>query len=113
MKSFALVLIGLFVTFNSFGQKSTINGKITEKNEALMGATVMVKGTNIGAFADLDGTFSIDVSNYDGGSITLKILYTGYETAEVHFETLEEALKTFTIVNYKKPKKFKVTQTSE
>ena len=58
--------------------KSTkISGVITdEKNQTVIGATVMVNGTKTGTITDVNGKFSIEASE-DG---QLKISYVGYET---------------------------------
>ncbi len=58
-----------------------VRGKITDQNgEALIGATILVKGTSVGTTTDVDGNFSI---NMPLGSTVLVISYTGYVTYEV------------------------------
>ena len=52
-----------------------------ETGEPLIGASVRVEGAQIGAAADIDGRFQIDLSAYDGGwPITLVASYVGYES---------------------------------
>ncbi len=59
----------------------TATGTITdEAGEALIGATVQVKGTVIGTTTDIDGSFSIQVSS---NQATLVISYTGFTDQEV------------------------------
>ncbi len=59
----------------------TISGKVvSEEGEPLIGANIMVKGTQIGAITDVDGTFSISVPE---SSETLIISYVGYTVKEV------------------------------
>jgi TonB-linked SusC/RagA family outer membrane protein len=61
-------LYGLFVTMlcmlffqQAMAQSQTVTGKITDANtgEPIVGATVLVVGTNIGAAADVNGEFKI------------------------------------------------------
>jgi TonB-linked SusC/RagA family outer membrane protein len=78
---FTLLLLLLGATV-AFGQQE-ISGKVTDKNgEALIGASVMVKGTNNLVISSIDGTFKISAD----ANATLVISYTG-------FATLEEAIK--------------------
>jgi hypothetical protein len=43
----------------TFGQALRISGRVTSKtNEALMGVTVLVKGTTLGATSNPDATYS-------------------------------------------------------
>jgi TonB-linked SusC/RagA family outer membrane protein len=59
----------------------TITGTVTdETGEALIGASILVKGTTTGAVTDIDGTYSITVP--DGNSV-LQFSYTGYGSQEV------------------------------
>lgn len=57
-----------------------ITGKITDENgEGLPGASVVVKGTTVGATTNLDGNYKLSVP--DGSTLT--ITYVGYITQEV------------------------------
>ncbi len=59
----------------------TVHGKVTSTDgEPLIGATVLLKGTQLGTVTDLDGTFTLEVPTDRG---TLVISYTGYETREI------------------------------
>jgi TonB-dependent receptor len=67
--------LGFFQTFAGAGQ---ISGKvIDEKGEALMGATIMIEGTALGAKVDMDGKFTI--RNVDDGKYNLVCSYVSYE----------------------------------
>ncbi len=58
-----------------------LTGTIVDRNgEALIGASVMVKGSSKGTITDLDGNFTLNVSN---NSSSLVISYIGYKTKEV------------------------------
>jgi outer membrane receptor for ferrienterochelin and colicins len=79
MKAFFTIL-----TFLSFGlmvqaQTGTITGKVTdESGEAMVGASVVVESTSEGAFTDLDGNYSLEVSP---GTYTIIATYIGYSEA--------------------------------
>ncbi|MCF6361481.1 MAG: TonB-dependent receptor [Cyclobacteriaceae bacterium] len=62
-------------------EKIIIKGKITDENgDPLPGASVAVKGKNIGVSTDIEGAFSLNVPD---GSTTLVISFVGYKTLEV------------------------------
>lgn len=85
MKRFSLLslLTMLFVVSASvaFAQR-TVAGTVTSATDdaALIGATILVKGTDSGTITDIDGSYSIRVSSNDA---VLVVSYTGYETQEV------------------------------
>ena len=60
----------------------TITGQVTdaENGESLVGASIIVEGTSIGASSDFDGNFSLNVP---ATATALRISYTGYETQTV------------------------------
>ncbi|GAB4040362.1 SusC/RagA family TonB-linked outer membrane protein [Spirosoma gilvum] len=59
----------------------TLNGRVTdEKNEALPGVTVLLKGTQRGTVTDADGRYRIEVPD---GSATLVFSFVGYVSQEV------------------------------
>ena len=61
-------------------QNSTVNGRITDdKGDPIVGATIQVKGTNVGTTSDNDGTFKIKAAN--GATLTIQAL--GFETKTV------------------------------
>ncbi len=76
------MFIALLVLFSSsvFAQK-TVTGKVTNKtdNQPIMGASVQVKGTNIGTQTNAEGNFSIKASS----SQFLSISVVGYEPVEM------------------------------
>ena len=62
-------------------QSKTITGKVlSENNLPLPGASVLVKGLNVGASTDFDGNFSLNVPKE---SVTLVISYVGYISQEI------------------------------
>jgi TonB-dependent starch-binding outer membrane protein SusC len=73
----ALALL-LFGATAVIGQQS-ISGKVTDRDgDALIGASIMVKGTTTGAISDIDGNFKISAN----GDATLVVSYTGFATLE-------------------------------
>lgn len=78
--SFLCFLMLFLYPLGILAQQGSITGKvIDEKGEAVIGATVQVKGSNTGSITDFDGNISIQgkVGN------TLVISYVGYSTLEV------------------------------
>ncbi len=78
-----------YLNFNNYYTTTTsftsISGVIRgtvydDNNEVLIGATVMVKGTNIGTSTNIDGEFVLNVPT---GSKYLDISYTGYNDTEI------------------------------
>lgn len=71
------------VSMSEAGFSQIIYGiiKDAKTNEALIGATVVVKGTNNGTQTDADGKFELTVTGFS--SATIVITYLGYENKEV------------------------------
>lgn len=71
----------LFLSSTSFlAAQIQLNGRVVDgKNEPLVGATILVKGTTNGTVTDIDGTYNLTVS--DANSV-LQISYTGFLTKE-------------------------------
>lgn len=71
----------LFLIFQTltFAQSGTIKGIVYESdsNDPLIGANVLIDGTNLGASTDLDGNYII--RNIPAGNYTLKVSYIGYK----------------------------------
>lgn len=65
-----------------FAQK-TVTGRVFDQStgEAVVGASVIVTGSNIGAATNMDGDFTIH--NVPANAKTLKVSYIGMKTAEV------------------------------
>ncbi|GAB5474017.1 MAG: TonB-dependent receptor [Maribacter sp.] len=61
-------------------QAQTITGNVADDVGPLSGASVVVKGTTVGAVADFDGNYTIDVPE---GSNTLVFSYVGYSAQEI------------------------------
>lgn len=79
---FVLVWICLLCGFAqwTFGQGNAVRGKVTDEvGEAIIGASVVQKGTSKGTVTDADGVFVLNVP----GNATLVISYIGYLLQEV------------------------------
>lgn len=75
-----LFLLMFMLPFGLFAQSSAVTGTVVDSdNEPLIGASVLIKGTQTGTMTDIDGNFSIQASP----SSTLVITYMGMQTKEV------------------------------
>ncbi|NJO91214.1 MAG: SusC/RagA family TonB-linked outer membrane protein [Chloroflexia bacterium] len=74
-----LLSLLIFVSTNLLAQQ-TITGKVTdENNDPIVGANVLVKGTNNGTITDMDGVFNITAPE----DATLLFSFVGYATQEI------------------------------
>ncbi len=81
-KIFLLVLI---IASQSLSAQINVSGKISDENgEALIGATIAVKGTASGTSADLDGNYVIQVSDEN---TVLVFSFVGYLSQEIRVGT--------------------------
>lgn len=81
MKFFSTLLMLLFFSIGTVYAQKTISGAVTdEKGEAVIGATVLMKGSASGTITDIDGNYSIEVPEE---ATTLVFSYIGYATQEV------------------------------
>ena len=75
-----LLLVSMFITQEAFSQ-FTASGTIIDVNgDPLIGVNVAIRGTTLGTTTDLDGNFTLSVSD---NSTTLEISYIGYEAQQV------------------------------
>ena len=83
MKKVILFLnVMLLFTTIALAQTKSITGKVVDKTgEGLIGVSVMVKGTNIGAGTDVEGNFKMNVPAT--GNPVLVVKYLGFKTKEV------------------------------
>jgi iron complex outermembrane recepter protein len=76
-----LVMAALLLTMTTvYAQTRLVTGTVTDKNGPLIGASVLVKGTEVGNQTDAEGKFSI---NAPASAAMLVISYAGYGTQEV------------------------------
>jgi TonB-linked SusC/RagA family outer membrane protein len=111
-----VLMLTLALPFNLFAQKTVINGVVSDsRNESIIGANVLIKGTTTGTITDFDGKFSIEASQGD----VLVISYIGMNPKEIKVGserniriTLEEdtkALDEVVVIGYGSVKKRDVT----
>jgi len=76
----ALLVLLMTVSAVAFAQKVDITGTVTDvSNEPIIGATVVVEGTNDGTVTDVDGKFRLSVQQ----DATLVISFIGYKSETV------------------------------
>ncbi|MDE7474417.1 MAG: SusC/RagA family TonB-linked outer membrane protein, partial [Duncaniella sp.] len=96
-----LFLLGMILALSSIvtvAQTRPLSGTVIDENdEALIGATVKVEGTNQATATDVDGKYTVAVKT--GGKVTLSISYIGYKTATVEVGPEENNIVTRLQVN--------------
>ena len=83
MKRLQLIFLFCALSVWSFAQ-TTLSGTLWDganENDPLIGATILVTGTNIGTISDFNGQFSIEVPE---GKFILQISMVGYKTQVVN-----------------------------
>ncbi|RZL20387.1 MAG: TonB-dependent receptor [Pedobacter sp.] len=84
MTRFILPILALLYTSVVFGQNTfTTTLRDAESKEVLVGATAQVKGTTIGASADLNGKLTIN--NIPDGNQTITFRYVGYDNISIAY----------------------------
>lgn len=92
LTSMVLVLFGVSVY-----AQGTIEGKVSNKSgEAIVGATVLLKGTTTGTVTNIDGKYSLEAPSGDG---VLRISFTGFKAQAFEFSIKdgEKITKNFTL----------------
>lgn len=109
---------GNLKSLDSEVQQYTLRGKVTDlaTGEALPGVNITLKGTTIGTISDINGDYSLPVSDLGG---TLVFTFIGYKTQEVSLagrqiidvalELQETALDEVVVVGYGVQRKSDVT----
>lgn len=90
MKSF-IILVLLWTTV--VVEAATIKGFVKEHptKDPLIGASIQVKGTTIGAITDIDGHFELD--NLKEGNYTLIISYVSFKTKEMNVKLSSQPIE--------------------
>ena len=79
-KRLAFILFTMLMSLNVLAQDIKVQGIVKdETGEAVIGASVMQKGTTNGAVTDIDGNFSLTVPS----KATLVVSYIGFTTQEI------------------------------
>ncbi len=81
LRKMFLTLIAVCMAFPVLAQTVNLSGQVTdEAGEPLIGASVRVQGTKLGAATDFDGNYSIPNAPAMG---TLEVSYIGYTTQQI------------------------------
>lgn len=74
---FAFLLMGGVLT--ALAQNKTLRGKVTDENDVpLIGATVQIKSTSMGAITDIDGNYTIVLKSLPPANAVIEFSYIGY-----------------------------------
>ncbi len=75
------VLFALVFSVSVAAQKMVVKGNILDKdNQPIIGANILEKGTSNGTISDLDGNFTLSITN---PKTTLVVTYIGYKNVEI------------------------------
>ncbi|MBK8966515.1 MAG: TonB-dependent receptor [Lewinellaceae bacterium] len=86
-KIYLLLPLLMLLGIGSLSAQRTISGTVTDDaGQAMIGATVLAKGTTAGKVTDVNGRFTLDVP---AGADVLVVSYTGYLTQEVSIAGLQ------------------------
>lgn len=75
----ALLLLLPLLGFSQNKVDFTLKGKVTEGQEPLVGASVVIEGTTLGSITDLNGEYQFNGSITEGGHV-LVVSFVGYAT---------------------------------
>ena len=92
-KQFIFSFLLFLLSFSLFSQ-SKIRGLVKDgsKNDALIGAAVVIKGTSTGVSTDFDGNFELNVPSLP---VTLVVSYIGYTSKDVAVSSTKDLLSVF------------------
>jgi len=65
-------------------QNQRVRGKIQDAMGPIAGASVAIKGTTIGTISDIDGNFSLEISNGQ----TIQVSFIGYNARNTLYRTI-------------------------
>src|SRR6185369_2653591 len=90
MRLIYLCLFSLTTSFSLFSQTGSIKGtlKDSKTQEPIIGATIVVEGTALGAASDVEGQFTIH--KVPAGNQSILISYIGYAKKKIENITVEE-----------------------
>ena len=79
-----LPILLMAISLNLLAQKMTVTGQVVDsKNEAVIGATIMIKGSSTGTVSDFNGNFSLEAAVND----VLVITYVGMKAQQITIGT--------------------------
>ena len=85
-KFFLLIIVCLVMGAGVMAQTSTVSGTVfaEDNNEPIIGASVLVKGTTLGAVTDIEGKFTI--LNVPGTAKTVIVSFVGRSCHKACYE---------------------------
>ena len=92
-----ILLLFLYVGGNLVAQNATITGVVTdsETKDFLIGATVMLKGSNKGTITDANGQYTLFIPK---GKQTIQFSFIGYQTQDFDVDLKSNEVKTLNLV---------------
>ncbi|MBP8213802.1 MAG: TonB-dependent receptor, partial [Saprospiraceae bacterium] len=100
MKLIKTILV-LLLPILSFAQTGTIKGTVKDKlsNEAIIGANIVLVGSDLGTSTDIDGSYKIE--GLKPGIYNISVSYLGYETinqSEIEIQGIRPTIFNFEMV---------------
>jgi TonB-dependent receptor len=91
-KIFILLSLSFLIQTNLFSQKGGIKGVISDSKseEVLIGANILIQGTDLGTATDLDGSYMLQ--NISPGAYNLVFSYTSYKTQIVRVTIVKDEM---------------------
>ena len=84
LKASLLSVLMSFCVITAFAQSGTVKGTVTDDTgEPVIGANVVEKGSTNGTITDIDGNYSLQVTNMKG---VLQFSFIGYNTTEENID---------------------------
>ncbi|MDR2057726.1 MAG: TonB-dependent receptor [Dysgonamonadaceae bacterium] len=82
LKAGFFLVLTVFGISSAWAQSKTVSGRVTdEKEDPIIGVSVIVKGTSQGVVTNLDGEYTIAITS--GNQAVLSFSYLGYELQEI------------------------------
>lgn len=87
-----IILVVMFLSFPVLAQNLTVSGYVMDgkTEETLIGANVLVIGTDRGAATDMNGFFRI--TGLKPGPVTMRVTYIGYQEKIIEITLLEKSV---------------------
>ncbi|MBT3685015.1 MAG: TonB-dependent receptor [Cryomorphaceae bacterium] len=79
-----IILFVLFSIQTGFTQEHTVNGTVYSEGEPLNGASLRIKGTNLGTITNEKGYFSIEFSKKKNNQLIIS--YTGHKSKQIEID---------------------------
>ena len=90
LKASLLSVLMSFCVIAAFAQSGTVKGTVTDDTgEPVIGANVVEKGSTNGTITDIDGNYTLQVTNMNG---VLQFSFIGYNTTEENIGGLWQTL---------------------